>query len=297
MTMTQELENKIADGSGPAGSAPAKMSPELRKRIITGVLGATALLLLIIFGDTFGVALLAAGLAVGMTWEFVEIAFSLPDRNEKRLVLMGIAWIVAFLNFFVPRHEYELLVMVFVALFTYFLFSASRYQGEQFTKHFQELMYSVFGLLYLAFVPLYLILIRDGEAGVHWTLLFLFIVWAGDTAAYFTGKRFGKNKLYAAISPKKTIEGALGGLAAGVLIALLYKVTLFHRIPWGGAILTALAVGAVAQVGDLCESFFKRAFDKKDSGSILPGHGGVLDRFDGVVFSLPMMYACMRLFS
>ena len=79
-------------------------------------------------------------------------------------------------------------------------------------------------------------------------------------------------------------------------LALFSKAVFFREMPWGAVAVMPLVVGAVAQIGDLCESMVKRAYDKKDSGSILPGHGGFLDRFDGVVFSLPVMYACVRLF-
>ena len=125
-------------------------------------------------------------------------------------------------------------------------------------------------------------------------MLFLFIVWAGDTGAYFAGKKFGKRKLYFAISPNKTIEGGIGGLAVSMFITLIFKLFFLQGMSWFLVFFVPLIVGITAQVGDLCESFLKRAFDKKDSGTILPGHGGFLDRFDGVVFSLPVMYACIR---
>ena len=83
-------------------------------------------------------------------------------------------------------------------------------------------------------------------------------------------------------------------MAAGLTCTILYKLLLLREMSWLGAIVTPLIVGATAQAGDLCESYLKRAFDRKDSGTILPGHGGFLDRFDGVVFSLPIMYACIK---
>ena len=273
------------------------MEPELKKRVQTGVLGGTFLLLLIIFGGRLGVAFLAAGLSIGMLFEFVEITFSLSDKREKRGVLMGTAWLIAFLNFWLPRAEFDLFLWSFFGLFAYFLFTADRHEQEALRTHFQELMYSVFGLLYLAVLPLFLLPLREGSNGVHWTLLFFFIVWAGDSGAYFAGRKYGRTPLYRHISPKKTREGALGGMVAGFCVTLLYKVLLFRSLPWFGVIFIPALIGAVAPVGDLAESFLKRAFDKKDSGSILPGHGGFLDRFDGVVFSLPIMVACSRLFS
>jgi phosphatidate cytidylyltransferase len=269
---------------------------ELSKRVATGVIGGAALLALIIFGTRVGVALLAALLSLGMLYEMIEMTFALPDKAEKRVVLLGISWLVAFVNFWVPRAEYELLLVSFLGLFTYFLFSAERHRGEPLLAHFRELIYSIFGLLYLGFLPLFLPLIRDSANGVHWTIVFLLIVWAGDTGAYFAGKKYGHRKLYPLISPKKTVEGGLGGLAAGLVVALLYKLIFFQAMSVGAAFVISLVVGTVAAVGDLCESFLKRAHDTKDSGTILPGHGGFLDRFDGVVFSLPVMYGCIRIF-
>lgn len=126
---------------------------------------------------------------------------------------------------------------------------------------------------------------------------FLLIIWGGDTGAYFAGLKYGRRKLYPHISPNKTIEGALGGIATGWVVQLLYKLVFFHSMPWLAVLLVPLLIGALAPVGDLCESFLKRAFKAKDSGSILPGHGGFLDRFDGLIFSLPLMYGLVKLFS
>ncbi len=272
------------------------MSDELRKRIITAFFGVSAILLLVTVGGHIGAAFFAAVMALGMVFEFSTISFTLSDRFEKRNLLLGITWLVAFINFWMPRTEYELLLISFLCLFCYFLFTAERHPGQAFSEHFRELMFSVFGILYLAFLPLYLPLIRDSGAGLHWTLLFLFIVWATDIGAYFAGMKFGTRKLYSMISPKKTVEGAIGGTLSGIFVALLYKLVFFHAMNWSTVVLLPVILAVVSQVGDLCESFLKRASHVKDSGNILPGHGGFLDRFDGVVFSLPVMYGCIRLF-
>jgi phosphatidate cytidylyltransferase len=272
------------------------MSPELRKRVLTGVVGGVALLTLLIFGGRLGIFFLATCLSLGMVLEFTEITFSLPDRIEKRYVLLTLTWFLALVNLIASQVEYQLLIISFILLFGYFLFTAKKYENQEFSIHFKELMYSIFALIYLVFIPTFFQRIYEFPSGLKWTILFLLIVWSGDTCAYFTGKKYGKHKLYSKISPKKTWEGAAGGLAAGLVITILYKLLCFSAMSWWAALFLPVFVGAVAQVGDLCESFFKRAFDKKDSGSILPGHGGFLDRFDGVVFSLPVMYACIRVF-
>jgi len=278
--------------------AESRPTTELTKRVITALLGVALILGLIIFGGWIGIFIVTLVISIGMIHEVAEMLLTLPqDHVEKRSVLIGATWFAVLAEMVMPRIQFDLLVFVFLVLFAYYLFTAVRHvEHDEFLQHFKELMYSVFGILYVAFLPLYLPLIHASRDGVHWTILFLFIVWAGDSGAYFAGKKFGKVKLYPLISPKKTREGALGGLAAGVMMALFYKIFLFHSMSWGAVLIVPILVGTVAQVGDLCESFLKRAFDKKDSGSILPGHGGFLDRFDAMVFSLPVMYACVRMF-
>lgn len=272
------------------------MTSELKKRIGTGIVGVAALVALIVFVGKIGVFLIVTVLSLGMVFEYAEMSLALPDRVEKRYLLLVITWFISLFDLFIPQVEFALLVFSFMGLFSYFLWTAKRYEGAQFSNHFKELGLCFFGVIYLAFLPQYLRKIFELPQGLKWTLLFLIIVWCGDTGAYFAGKKFGKKKLYPEISPKKTREGALGGLLAGVVAAVLFKLFFLKSGSTIGVILLAAMVGVVAQIGDLCESFLKRAFQVKDSGSILPGHGGFLDRFDAIIFSLPVMYAGIRIF-
>ena len=275
------------------------MASDVKVRVLTGFIGGLALLGLILLGGSIGIFLFSTLLSLGMVFEFSSMIFSLPDRIEKQYLMLLIVWLVAIFNVLFPQTEFHLLVFSFLGLFTYFLFSAKRYlSGDPaFELHFRELMFSVFGLVYVGFIPIYFRKIYDLGNGVKWTVLFLLIVWAGDSIAYFAGRKFGKTKLYPLISPNKTIEGALGGLAGGVIVSVLFRLAFLRGSSWFEVVILAILVGMTAQVGDLCESFLKRAFAKKDSGSLLPGHGGLLDRFDGVVFGLPVMYACIRILS
>jgi phosphatidate cytidylyltransferase len=272
------------------------MSPELSKRIGTGIVGGGALVALIVWGGWPGMFFMTSVISLAMIYEYSGIVFALEDRSEKKYALLCTAWFVALASLLAPHAEFETLIVCFLAYFAYSLFTAGRHAGPAFVTHLQELALSVFGLIYLAFVPFFLPKIHAAPNGIEWTITFLLVVFAGDTGAYFAGKKYGKTKLYPVISPKKTREGSLGGIAAGYILALFAKVAFFREMPWGAIVVMPFAVGIMAQVGDLCESLVKRAFDKKDSGSILPGHGGFLDRFDGVVFSLPVMYACVRIF-
>lgn len=151
-------------------------------------------------------------------------------------------------------------------------------------------------LLYVPLLLSFAVLIRNGEHGAQWILLILVIVFAGDIGALYTGTCIGCRKLCPSISPKKTIEGALGGLAANVVVALLGKPLLAPEISWGGIMLMALSLGVAGQVGDLYESQFKRAAGIKDSGALLPGHGGILDRIDALLFALPVAHGFITVF-
>lgn len=131
-------------------------------------------------------------------------------------------------------------------------------------------------------------LLRGVPQGHVWLLVALLTVWAADTGAYFTGRRFGRRKLAPSISPNKTVEGMLGGLAAGVLVAVAASPLAgagLDRLPL--VALVALVAAGFSVIGDLVESLLKRHVGAKDSGDWLPGHGGVLDRLDGVLAALP----------
>jgi phosphatidate cytidylyltransferase len=275
------------------------MNSELGKRVITGVLGGLFLLALIIWGGWIGIFFITAVVAMAMTHEYATIVYSLDDRTEKRYALLCAAWFELLGSLLAPRSEFEALILAFCAYFAYFLFTAGRHASDasSLKTHFNEAAVSVFGLVYLTLLFLFLPRIHQSVNGIQWTIVFLLIVFSGDTGAYFAGKKFGRTKLYPAVSPKKTREGAAGGIALGYVMVLFSKAVFFREMPWGAVAVLPVIVGSMAQIGDFCESLVKRAYGVKDSGSILPGHGGFLDRFDGVVFSLPVMYACVRFFS
>ncbi len=272
------------------------MTDELKKRIRTAVIGVSGILLLLAFGGTLGAVLIATAISLGMIYEFTEITLSLPDKKEKRFAMLGCAWLLQFTNFWIAGGEFGLLSLFFLGFTVFFLVTAERYQGEELKTHYVELMYCIFGFIYLAFLPSYLVSLRQSAYGAHWSILFLFIIWANDVGAYFAGSKYGKTRLYPHISPKKSWEGAYGGAAASLIITILFKLTVFKALSWTGMVIIPLVLSVSGPVGDLAESFFKRSFDKKDSGQILPGHGGFLDRFDSVVFSLPVMVALTRIF-
>lgn len=269
---------------------------ELQKRVAVAIPGALLLILLIGWGGAVGIGLVTTIVIMGMMWEFLGWVLTLPDRDEKRYAILSATWVLCVWCAIFTDSIFEGLAFTLLLVFSYYLFTAKRHLGSAMSEHLRELVAITFAAVYLVGLTSFLFRLHGQFSGAHWTILFLLIVWSGDSAAYFGGKKWGKTKLYPEISPKKTREGAITGLVAGIVVTLAYKLAFFRALPWPGVLFVPLFVGSVAQIGDLFESFIKRAFDKKDSGSILPGHGGFLDRFDGVVFSAPIMYACSRLF-
>jgi phosphatidate cytidylyltransferase len=128
---------------------------------------------------------------------------------------------------------------------------------------------------------------EDGSKLVFFLLL---VVWLGDSGAYYVGKRFGRHKLSPRISPKKTIEGLIGGMSASVITAVVIHFTFFKTFPLHHAVIAGVLLSIAGVIGDLAESMWKRSADVKDSGSLLPGHGGLLDRFDSILFTAPILY-------
>lgn len=153
-----------------------------------------------------------------------------------------------------------------------------------------DVAYKTLALVYIA-VPLsYLAFMSSLENGRSWIILLLLIIWANDTFAYFAGRSFGRTKLLEQVSPKKTVEGAIAGLAGGVAAAMVFDhfTMLGMGLFLSGAV--AVAAGLIGIIGDLAESLLKRGAGVKDSGTIIPGHGGVLDRIDSLIFPLPALY-------
>ena len=164
------------------------------------------------------------------------------------------------------------------------------YSGRENSDHLRIISHYVMGFCYVGLLPglsTKILMLHDGP---YWFILCLGVVFGGDVAAYFVGRKFGKKKIIPAISPNKSWAGAYGGLAASILVGLLLG---YYLLPQTNPVVLGLGcaiAGILAQSGDFYESLIKRTAGAKDSGSLLPGHGGFLDRFDGILFALPVFY-------
>jgi phosphatidate cytidylyltransferase len=161
-------------------------------------------------------------------------------------------------------------------------------------RFFESMGKQMFALWYLPLLFPFFILIRMNPHGLNWIFFLLAVNYAGDTGAYYLGRTLGRHKLAPMVSPQKTVEGSLGGLAANILVTWIFQGTLFSNYSFVPMASLGLAIGVVSQVGDLLESMFKRTARMKDSGSLFPGHGGLLDRMDSLLPAAPVVYFFMK---
>ena len=161
------------------------------------------------------------------------------------------------------------------------------------TGAIQEVAPVVLGLFYLPFVLSLMIKLREVAPG--WVIYTAGTVWGADSFAYYIGKTFGRRRLYPSVSPKKTVEGAVGSIIGGAICSILIGLLLLNGLKLLNLFLVGMIIGIASIVGDLTESMFKRDAGVKDSGTLLPGHGGVLDKMDGIIYATPIVYTFVRL--
>jgi phosphatidate cytidylyltransferase len=156
---------------------------------------------------------------------------------------------------------------------------------------FVNIGFTLIGILYITvpFTFFHALAYVNGEYNFHYPLAFMLLLWANDTGAYLVGRKFGRIKLFERHSPKKTWEGFMGGIFISAAVAFIISY-FFKELLWNQWVSVAILVAGFGTLGDLIESMFKRGIDVKDSGEILPGHGGLLDRFDGLLLAAPVVY-------
>lgn len=289
--------------------ADEKKKSDLAPRLITAVVAIPVLLYLIFAAPAWAFGLLVLWAATTSVWEYCNITFGTEHKSGVWFVTgLGAALFATMYwkrDFFVAA-----LVVCSLLVFLFFLF---RYKDQARTSH--QIGSSITGLVYgVVMLGTVALLHHDaGPAGPLWILLVLFIVWLGDTGAYFSGRAFGKHKLYPAVSPNKSVEGAIGGFIVSVGSAVGFNYAFVPMIEgseflaqtlgldWTQltlfeVLMVAVPANVLAQCGDLAESLIKRAHGVKDSGTIIYGHGGMLDRIDALIFASPWVYVCFTNF-
>ena len=255
------------------------------KRWITAAVALAVLVFVLTRGGQTGFALLVSLVVVLALLEYYGLM--LPEETTMAIGLGAFCCLAIICGFFLGRSTGGLAVLLLsFALFCPF------YLFREAPAHWtvERLSRQLLGLVYIPAFAGHVVMLRNGDGGLVWTVMLLAIVIGGDTGAYYVGKSMGRRKLCPRISPGKTIAGAVGGLITSIVLACVLKAAALEHLPWLYCVGMAAVTGAMAQIGDLFESVIKRAVNTKDSGRLLPGHGGVLDRIDGLLFAAPVLY-------
>ena len=268
----------------------------LKKRVITSLWFAALLVVVVWFGGEEGFTVLMVVFGILAALEFYRMA---ATAKLLPFACFGLIWTAFFilgrnselLSFLTPYLTPGLLLPLLltsaVVLPLIGLLARSEKEGA-----FQSWVWTVAGILYVGWLLGHLVALRGLDDGRNWVFFILFVTWASDTLAFFVGRKFGKHKLAPGISPGKTWEGVAGGIGAAAIVSILFFTPTPFRLPLfpGQLIPLAVLVSIFGQMGDLVESLLKRNMGVKDSGSMMPGHGGILDRIDSLLFAGTLVY-------
>ncbi len=262
----------------------------LKKRVITALWGIPLLIAIIWFSGELGFTTLVAICGALAIFEFYRMVTA---AKVPPLTYFGLIWTLLFI--LSPHFDYNLLTPLLLAsaVILPLIWLLLRRQKEE---AFISWAWTIAGILYVGWLLSYLVALRGLEtpampdAGRDFVLFALFTTFGSDTTAFFAGQALGRHKLAPHISPGKTWEGAIAGVLGAIIASLLLVTILDLPLSYGQAMLLGLLVSILGQLGDLTESQFKRKMGVKDSSKLLPGHGGILDRMDSVVFAGIVVY-------
>lgn len=256
----------------------------MKQRIQTAIVALIVFLPLIIYGK-WPFAVLIYILAIIGVFELLRMR---KITQSVVPVVLSFGLLLTILSRFagniIPYISYaksEIMILFVILLLAYTVFSKNKFT-------FDDAAFTLLTTLYVGMG--FYFLIETRMAGLNFVCFVLFIIWATDSGAYFFGRALGKRKLWPIISPNKTIEGALGGVAMGLIVAIGFQLIYPFEYSILYIMIVAVFISVFGQIGDLVQSAFKRHYGVKDSGNILPGHGGILDRMDSILFVMPIVY-------
>jgi phosphatidate cytidylyltransferase len=262
-----------------------------KKKAWMGILVVPPLILLIALGPPAVLSLMVLVATFLGLREFYPLAFPHSQWVERSVgIVLGIG-----LALLLSSGQIALVppYVVFLLLVLSVLFMAT---SQNLLSAISNVGVILLGILYVGFLLAHVSLIRNLALGRQWVLFLIATVWAGDISAFLFGSRLGRHKLYPKISPKKTVEGLAGGLLGSAVVAVAFSLLFLPQLKTGPCVLLAFAVGILGQLGDFTESMLKRSAQVKDSGSLIPGHGGILDRLDSFLFTAPFLYYFLLFF-
>jgi phosphatidate cytidylyltransferase len=234
------------------------------------------------------VAIAGLGILLGL-YEYYALA---KQGGQVQGMIAAVAILAAF---YFGRHELIAAIISALVSIEFLVQLFGNADKEDFSHVVPAAAIKTFGVLYVAVLGGYIVALAVIESPIpklpaKLLTLFFIIVFAGDTGAYYTGRTLGRRKLAPRVSPGKTVEGLIGGLFGNVIAALIAHFTFFPELKIEYAIPLAIVMGLAGVVGDLCESMLKRGAKAKDAGKLIPGHGGLLDRLDSMLFNAPLLY-------
>ena len=257
----------------------------LVERALVGIVILPVVILVLVAGGWVFALSVAVVLGVA-AWEYWRMVTSGGFQPSALIVIGGVA-LMALLRYLFDfsgsQFGASALILVTMAMCTR-SYELSRNQPAS------DFAITLAGIFYLGWVGSYLISLRNLPNGEWWAFIALPAAWIADMGAFFVGRQFGRHKLAPRVSPKKTWAGAWGGLAGSIAGVAVLKLVSAHYLSWLDVAMIAIPGGILGQLGDLTESLIKRSAGVKDSGALLPGHGGLLDRIDALLFALPYVY-------
>ncbi len=267
----------------------------MKTRVLSATVAVIVFILIYYFAGTQGLVGICVSVALGCLLEYTRLMFKIHEGTQHLrwfFILICTAVFVGTLKgdsaglggFVLGGLTFLMMVLMTVQ------------KAEDLKEAIQIQGIGVMGLLYCGVIPALVVRLLFLENGSTWLFGLLTMVFSGDTMAYLVGRARGRNKLLEAVSPKKTVEGAVGGLIGSGLAGFTLMKAL-PGVPIWILVATGVVTGVFAQIGDLFESLLKRVADVKDSGNVMPGHGGVLDRVDGVYFAAPIYFILVRFLS
>ena len=268
----------------------------MKTRIVAGVTAAILVTWLLFTGPQLSILLLTLLLSVMAYLEFDRLFFERPNFGRRSIPILFLLLVVTSISVSL-EWGWVAMWLGLIALFIRHVFLPSRSGDFQSAVH--DISIELLGMWYVVGLFSFVVPIINLEPlGRQYLFLLLLMVFVGDSAAYFVGKFFGRHSLAERVSPKKTVEGAIGAGVGCFLASLVWMKVVGHIDPSSTngirILLFSPVISALAQFGDLFESVLKRSQDKKDSGTFLPGHGGLLDRVDGLALSSPVFYFFIR---
>lgn len=281
------LKNSKADREDTAAYNVEGGDFKMKQRIITAIVAIALFLPILIYGNIPFLILIYAMATIGL-YELLKMK-KMPLMTISSLLSFLLVWILLIpdrYSSFFDMIQYDKMDIVIIIAFLLLVITVI--SKNAFT--FDDAAFLLLSSLYIGVAFYYFFGTRDVENGLLTMLFVLITIWVTDSGAYFVGRSLGKRKLWPEISPNKTVEGFLGGVGSALVVAILFY--FFSNLDYNISklIIMALLISIFGQLGDLVQSAYKRHYGVKDSGNILPGHGGILDRFDSLIFILPILH-------